>query len=75
MSDNKPSNNNGKKNTSHSFEITCGVLGGLTLVFIVLKLFGVIGWRWRWVFSPLWISSLILFLYLFFGFIWTSLKR
>lgn len=31
-------------------------LGGLLLVvFIVLKLTGVIGWSWWWVCSPLWI--------------------
>lgn len=34
-------------------------LGGLTfLVFLVLKLFGVITWSWWWVTSPLWIPAL-----------------
>ena len=28
----------------------------LTIVFIVLKLTGVITWSWLWVLSPLWIS-------------------
>jgi hypothetical protein len=28
----------------------------LTLIFIVLKLCGVINWSWVWVLSPLWIS-------------------
>ncbi|MCR5174616.1 MAG: hypothetical protein K6C09_08335 [Oscillospiraceae bacterium] len=28
----------------------------LTIAFIVLKLCGVIDWRWGWVLSPLWIS-------------------
>jgi hypothetical protein len=28
----------------------------LTLVFITLKLCGVIDWSWVWVLSPLWIS-------------------
>lgn len=27
----------------------------LTLLFIILKLFGAIQWSWIWVFSPLWI--------------------
>jgi hypothetical protein len=27
----------------------------LTLVFLILKLTGVINWGWIWVFSPLWI--------------------
>lgn len=33
-----------------------GFVGLLTLVFIVLKLTGVIAWSWWWVLSPLWIS-------------------
>lgn len=28
----------------------------LTIIFIVLKLIGVIEWSWLWVLSPLWIS-------------------
>jgi len=31
-------------------------VGGLTILFIALKLLGVIGWSWLWVLSPLWIS-------------------
>lgn len=34
-------------------------IGLLTLVFIVLKLTGVIGWSWWWVLSPVWISALV----------------
>lgn len=37
----------------------------LTIVFVVLKLTGVITWSWIWVLSPLWIGfaiSLILFI-------------
>lgn len=30
--------------------------GLLTIIFIVLKLIGVIEWSWVWVLSPLWIS-------------------
>ena len=33
-----------------------GFSGLLTIVFIVLKLLGVITWSWWWVLSPLWIS-------------------
>ena len=29
----------------------------LTIVFLVLKLCGVITWSWWWVFSPIWISG------------------
>ena len=42
----------------------CGFLGLLTLLFIGLKLGGVIQWSWWWVLSPLWFSfsvSVILF--------------
>ncbi|MBO4927505.1 MAG: hypothetical protein J5379_04555 [Clostridiales bacterium] len=70
MSDNKE-----KKNTGHSFEITVGTLCALTIVFIILKICKVIGWSWLWVFSPLWLSFSLLFIYLFVVFILTSLKR
>lgn len=33
------------------------LLGLLTIVFIVLKLIGVINWSWWWVLAPLWIPS------------------
>ena len=42
-----------------------GFGGLLTIVFIVLKLCGVIAWKWVWVLSPLWISaglSLLIFI-------------
>ena len=48
---NKSSNNN----TTVSGSI--GFSGLLTIVFIVLKLCGVINWSWIWVFSPMWISA------------------
>jgi len=34
-----------------------GFCGALTIAFIVLKLLGVIGWSWFWVFSPIIISA------------------
>ena len=36
-----------------------GFCGLLTIVFITLKLLGVIGWSWVWVLSPIWIMILI----------------
>lgn len=36
-----------------------GITGVLTVVFLVLKLTGTIGWSWWWVLSPLWISAAI----------------
>ena len=42
------------KQTSSSGGI--GLTSLLTIVFVVLKLAGVIDWSWWWVFAPLWIG-------------------
>lgn len=34
-----------------------GLTGALFLIFLVLKLVGVIDWSWWWVTAPLWISA------------------
>lgn len=49
-----------------------GVLTALTLIFIVLKLLGVIDWGWIWVLAPLWLPAASVFVvlvvtYLFFA--------
>lgn len=31
----------------------------LTLLFLTLKLCGVIAWSWWWVMSPLWIAAIV----------------
>ena len=36
-----------------------GFAGLLTIVFIILKLCGIIAWSWIWVLSPLWITAFI----------------
>ena len=36
-----------------------GIVSVLTIIFIVLKLLGVIRWSWIWVLSPIWISAVI----------------
>jgi hypothetical protein len=36
-----------------------GFVGLLTIVFITLKLCGVINWSWWWVLSPLWITAIL----------------
>lgn len=36
-----------------------GLVSVLGVVFIVLKLCGVISWSWVWVLAPFWIGSLI----------------
>lgn len=43
------------RNSSSGIRI-CGVL---TIVFVVLKLVGVINWSWLWVLCPLWIDILL----------------
>lgn len=37
-------------------------MGLLQIVFIVLKLCGVIKWSWLWVLSPMWIGTLVVLL-------------
>lgn len=44
---------NSNVNTGMSFA------GVLTVVFVVLKLVGVINWSWIWVLSPIWIGWII----------------
>ena len=39
-----------------------GFTGLLTIVFVTLKLCGVIEWSWWWVLSPVWISVGLLLL-------------
>ena len=39
--------------------------GTLLVLFIVLKLLGVIKWSWFWVLSPLWIDFVVVGLFLF----------
>lgn len=39
-----------------------GFCGLLLLLFIGLKVAGVINWSWWWVLSPLWISAAIIIL-------------
>ncbi len=34
-----------------------GIVSFLTILFIILKVLGVISWSWIWVFSPIWISA------------------
>lgn len=37
-----------------------GFMGLLQIVFIVLKLCGVIHWTWFWVLSPIWLEIIII---------------
>ena len=43
----------------------------LTIVFIVLKLCGVIAWSWWWVLAPTWIGLLVIgILIIIYGFVY-----
>lgn len=46
-------------NTNASTGNGIGFCGILTLIFITLKLIGIINWSWWWVLSPLWIPVAI----------------
>ena len=39
-----------------------GFIGLLTIVFITLKLCGVISWSWVWVLAPIWITLAVIIL-------------
>lgn len=51
-------------NSSNSTAGGIGFTGVLTIVFVVLKLCGVIHWSWLWVLAPLWIPIVIALLIL-----------
>lgn len=59
------------KATANANSKGIGFVGLLTIVFVVLKLVGVIDWSWFWILSPHWISAalvvfiLILFMVIF----------
>lgn len=36
----------------------------LTAIFVVLKSAGIVSWNWVWIFSPLWVTYAILFIFL-----------
>lgn len=40
--------------------------GTLFLIFLVLKLVGVISWSWWWVTAPLWIPAAVVLLFVMF---------
>lgn len=47
------------ENMSDSKSVGLGFCDVLLIVFIVLKLIGIINWSWCWVLAPLWIPVLI----------------
>lgn len=53
-------------NNTNSSSSSAGIsfFGLLTIVFITLKLTGYIAWSWWWVLSPIWISWLVVLLFI-----------
>mgnify|MGYP003311275599 CR=1 FL=1 len=37
-----------------------GVIGALTIIFLVLKITNNITWPWIWVLSPIWITAILI---------------
>jgi hypothetical protein len=50
--------------------IGCGTV--LFLIFLVLKLVGVITWSWWWVTAPLWIPLVVILVILFVAFLFQN---
>lgn len=50
---------NACKSESHS-NGGIGFLGLLGIVFIVLKLVGIINWSWIWVLAPIWVPATLI---------------
>ena len=48
-----------KMNSEVKYTGGIGFCGLLTIVFIVLKLIGIIDWSWIWVFAPIWIELIL----------------
>lgn len=51
-------NNHIKVTNNHSSK-GIGFMGLLTILFIALKLIGIVNWSWLWVLAPLWIPIAI----------------
>lgn len=52
-----------------------GFVGLLTILFIALKLLGVINWSWWWVLAPIWISTVVVLVILLIILLVWILKR
>ena len=59
--------NNTVKSGINFFEV-------LGIVFIILRLCGVIGWSWVWVLAPIWVPICLWLLAVLIAFIWAKLK-
>lgn len=52
-----------------------GFVGVLTILFIALKLCGVISWSWVWVLAPIWIEALIIVALILFVVVLTGIAK
>lgn len=52
------------KNNENNTRGGIGFCGLLTIAFIILKLCKVITWSWIWILSPLWISLVLIVLFI-----------
>ena len=59
-----------KYETNNTSKGGIGFFGLLTIVFITLKLCGIIDWSWIWVLSPLWLGIAIVAGILVLGLFW-----
>lgn len=48
-----------------------GLVGVLTVIFVVLKMLGLISWSWLWVLSPIWIPLALFFISVIIAFVAT----
>lgn len=63
------------KNNNSNYSVGIGFTGLLTIVFIALKLAGIISWSWLWVLSPLWIEFVVVIAILAIVFICLLIKE
>lgn len=52
-----------------------GFFGALTILFIALKLIGIITWSWWWVLSPLWLPITVVLVVFFVAFVMILIKE
>lgn len=59
MFSNSSSNSSSNNSSGNKSSGGIGFCGLLSIVFIVLKLCGIIHWSWLWVLAPLWMPTAI----------------